>query len=535
MSGVPVHSARPSVPVDEGPPGGFAPPALRRDAETGGTPGDRAAVASRIFGRNLLALIASQFVTTPVSLVVNAMLARALGADSFGAIYLATTVLTLAFLLVDWGGQAQIAAEIARDRSAAPRIFGTGLVFRLALGAGMLLGLPLFAAAMDYSAIVRTALALGAFRFALSTIGTLCNAVMRGYERVHWHAAATVTGTLLDAALVIGTLVAGGKLREALVAQIVAAALTLVLQVALVLRLGFGRPRVSPQAFHALIGGGFSFFMLEAVLYAQPYIDASFLSALAPAAALGWYSAATRVTGVLVFPSLAMNLALYPTLARLWTDDRVTYQTMVQLALRAVTILGLLAATGTVIFAGTVVRLVYGDGYAPAAVNLALLSVYVVFVYTNILLGTVLVAARKQVKWAIVQSLCLVGSATLNPTLIPWAQSTYGNGGAGVCICVGLVEIIMTALGLGLLPNGVLQRSLLRTAVSSVIAAAGLVLVAWLCGGVTWLALTLSIPVYFGLIWLQGEVDADLLLLLRSVIPFRTGQVAAIQVTVDRA
>src|SRR5262245_3374563 len=192
---------------------------MRVGAERGGAVSpleDGKAAASRIFGCNLLALVASQFVTTPVSLVVNAMLARSLGADAFGAIYFAGTVLTLAFLLVDWGGQAQIAAEVARDRSSAARIFGTGLLFRLALSAGMIAGLPLFAAYMGYSTAVRTALALSSFRFALTTIGSLCNAVIRGYEKVHWHATATVAGSLLDAALVIATLLSGGGLREAL-------------------------------------------------------------------------------------------------------------------------------------------------------------------------------------------------------------------------------------------------------------------------------------------------------------------------------
>jgi O-antigen/teichoic acid export membrane protein len=153
----------------------------------------------------------------------------------------------------------------------------------------------------------------------------------------------------------------------------------------------------------------------------------------APSAALGWYSAASRISGVLVFPSLTMNLALYPTLARLWKEDRVTFDAMLRLALRAVTILGLFAATGTILFSQIVVQIVYGEGYAPAASNLALLSVYVVFVYTNILLGTALMAAGKQLRWALIQCICLIASVELNPFLIPWAQQAYGNGGLGVC------------------------------------------------------------------------------------------------------
>src|SRR6185503_14980511 len=101
--------------------------------------------------------------------------------------------------------------------------------------------------------------------------------------------------------------------------------------------------------------------------------------------------------------------------------------------------------------------IVYGEGFAPAASNLALLSVYVVFVYTNILLGTALMAAGKQLRWALIQCICLVASVGLNPFLIPWAQRAYGNGGLGVCACVGLAEIVMTVLGLRQLPLGLLH------------------------------------------------------------------------------
>src|ERR1700730_13050628 len=76
-------------------------------------------VSTTVVGANMRALIASQFATTPLSMVVNALLARSLGAGDFGAVYLATTVLTLLFLFEEWGGQSLVAAAVARDRRSA--------------------------------------------------------------------------------------------------------------------------------------------------------------------------------------------------------------------------------------------------------------------------------------------------------------------------------------------------------------------------------------------------------------------------------
>ena len=167
------------------------------------------AVAGRLVGRNAFALVASQFVTTPVSMVVNAMLARRLGASNFGAVYLATTVLTLAFLFVEWGGTTLVAAEVARDRSTAPRVFGTGLVLRILFAAIALVAIPQFGAWMHYEQPVRLALMLCGFQMALQSIGTLCSAVVRGFEKLHWHAVATVSGSLTNAALVMAAVLSG--------------------------------------------------------------------------------------------------------------------------------------------------------------------------------------------------------------------------------------------------------------------------------------------------------------------------------------
>ena len=484
----------------------FSVPTLREPDKT---------VAGRLVGRNTLALVASQFVTTPVSMVVNALLARRLGASNFGAVYLATTVLTLAFLFVEWGGTTQVAAEVARDRATAPRVFGTGLVLRILFAAIALLAIPQFGEWMHYEPPVRLALMLCGFQMALQSIGTLCSSVVRGFEKLHWHAVATVSGSLTNAALVATAVLSGGGLQAALTAQVIGAAIMTVVQLWFVLRLRIGRPQVDGAAMRALLGGGFGFVVLEIVAKLQPYIDATFLSKLAPPEALGWYSAATRITGVLIFPATTLTFALYPTLARLWLTDRPTCDAMVRLALRFVTLLGILAGTGTVIFAPLIVELIYGDdAYAPAASTLSVLSAYVLLVYTSIIVGTFLVVCGRQWKWALAQSFCVVVSMALDPILIPWAQQRFANGSIGVCISVVVAEIAMVTFGLSLLPAGPLDRSLGRTLLRCLTAAAGMAVVGFLLRPYPILAIPATVLTYVGLLWVQDELDPDRLIVV---------------------
>src|SRR5262249_27240533 len=109
------------------------------------------AQAGGLVARNMLSLVFSQFVTTPVSIVVNAVLARSLGAADFGIIYFANTALLVAFLFVEWGSQF-LAGEVACKRPQAGELFGAAVVQRLVFASTVLLLIPPASALLGYDA-----------------------------------------------------------------------------------------------------------------------------------------------------------------------------------------------------------------------------------------------------------------------------------------------------------------------------------------------------------------------------------------------
>jgi O-antigen/teichoic acid export membrane protein len=483
--------------------------------------------ARQLVARNTLALVFAQFITTPVSILVNAILARSLGASDFGTIYLASTILTVGFLVVEWGGLGQVAAAVARNRSDSAAIFGTGVVLRLAFSSALLLLIGPFARVMGYGATVRMALALVGIKLALVSLSSLCSSILRGFERLKWYARAAVFANLLDASLVIPTLLIGGRLQAVLTVQAAAAAGALMVQIVLVMKLRIGRPRIRRAALSMLLGGGFGFLLLDLVLKLQPYIDAAFLSRLAPSAALGWYGAASRIVGVLIFPVTTLTLALYPTLARLWKEDRGTYDSMVRLGIRTVMVLGIFAATGTVLFSNLIVRLLFGaERFGPAADDLAVLAGYVLLVYTSILLSAAIGAAGRQLLWALAQSFCLVVSVVLDPILIPYFQARFGNGSLGVCVSVVVAEVAMVGAGLLLVPAGSLEASLRSTLLRTLTAAAGMGAVGFILRSMAPVAIPATVVSYFGILWLLKELDPGMLALARSILLPKTARPA---------
>src|SRR5258707_14010257 len=82
--------------------------------------------------RNTMLLVVGQVLGMPLSIVVNAVMARHLGPEDFGYIYLASTFASFGFLIGAWGQSGTLPMMVAKHRSQAGVVLGTGLAWRAA-------------------------------------------------------------------------------------------------------------------------------------------------------------------------------------------------------------------------------------------------------------------------------------------------------------------------------------------------------------------------------------------------------------------
>src|SRR5262249_52916379 len=75
--------------------------------------------------RNTLSLVAGQFLSTGLTILFSAAIARTLGPADFGLLYLATSIATFAYVFVDWGYGAYVIREIARSPTRCGELMGT--------------------------------------------------------------------------------------------------------------------------------------------------------------------------------------------------------------------------------------------------------------------------------------------------------------------------------------------------------------------------------------------------------------------------
>jgi O-antigen/teichoic acid export membrane protein len=448
-------------------------PALAANAAA--LPASEAATVHRTVARGTLFLVVAQFLTTPISIVLNMILTRRLGAEEFGTLFLAGNLTGLAFLFVDWGQTQSIAGATARDRSAAPRLLGSGLVLKLCasfLAAGVLWLIGFW---LHYSREVQLALALTSLQTAFVTLAASYGAVIRGFERLDRLTQLTMIGNLLNFALVVPAALSFGHLTAVLVAQCLCSGIMLALFIWRGHQVGVRVAAPSALGTRELMHAGSGFFLLGVVLALQPTLDSMILEKLSPAEVVGWYSSARRFIGFIIFPATTLNYAIYPTLCRLLKDSRTAFIELGRTAFRVVVLFGVPGALGCALYALPVMKLFSGAAFASAAPILQVLSLFVFLVFLTIIFGSILAAEGLQLRFALAQLACVLVSAVGDPLLIPWSQRRFANGGIGLGITSTISEVLMIGAAIYLGPKGLIDKSVLLTAGRSVVAGCAMV------------------------------------------------------------
>jgi O-antigen/teichoic acid export membrane protein len=475
--------------------------------------------------RNTLYLTISQVLAVPLSIVTNALAAHYLGPEAFGYAYLAGTLCAFGFLLVGWGHEAVLPATVAKDHSLSGVMLGSSMVWRVATSVlvyGVLAG---WCYLLRYPAEVQWALALTTLLSVGNTLVAGCKDTIRGLERTDIPSYAHLGQHLLGTVLVAIVLALGGRLRAALLAQAVAAAVVLVAIWRTLKPIGVTRLSVDWRAVRQLFAAGTPFMALGLAMALQPNIDAVFLSKLAPAEVMGWYAVSRRLIGALLLPATALIGALYPTLCRLHATDEGEFRRASSNSFQTVTFIVVPIALSCAMFADIGVALFSRELFHPAEDNLRVSAAFLALMYFSLPLGTCIMAAGRQRAWSVVQCLCVLVSLVLDPLLIPIFQSRYGNGGLGLSVASVLSEALMIACGVWLAPSGLFDRKFARQLGTAAVAGGALVVTALAARPLSsYLAAPLALTAYAAVLWGIGGINRTQLAVLRAALRGRASE-----------
>jgi O-antigen/teichoic acid export membrane protein len=414
---------------------------------------------ARSIARNALHLVVGQVLTTALSIALQSMLGRSLGAAEFGLLFLVTSWTAFVGDITFWGLPNHLVSEVARDPRHAGPLLGSGLVFRA--GATLLVLGPavLLIRGLGYDGRTQALFALAIVVSLPLALASIYGLVLRGYERMGRDAVITVAAKALSLALVLPTLLVGGKVGAVLVAQGLAGMGALFLAGVQARRLSLPPPKVERAALRSILVLGAPLVALGLQTGAQAFLESLILSKMAPAEVVGWYAAAKNLLGLLITPAAIIGLAAYPRLSRVAGDIPMLSQELKRV-LRPIVWLGSLGAVGTFLFADVAVAIVYGrQKFAPATVVVQCFAPVLLLIFVESMLAYTLVAAGRARQLAIAKVAAIGTGVALNLAFIPWAQERFGNGGIGTVIGFGGAELFMTLSAIVLLPRGVLDRS----------------------------------------------------------------------------
>jgi O-antigen/teichoic acid export membrane protein len=385
------------------------------------------------------------------SFIFYVVMARRLGGADFGVFMFGLTVAILATTLSNFGQDATVSREVARNRSLVHDYFVNALGLKLALSVPVLLvvaGAILFTSRGVEGALV--VLLLGVAVIFESLMST-CFAVFQAFERLKYLPLALISERAFTAIVGGVAIVLGADVVMAAAIFLLGAALGLLIAVAVLLsrvvrpRLKIERQRWLPLLLAAAPVGLFTVFAMT--LFRA---DTAMLAFFKPNRVVGDYSVAYRLFETTLFLSWSVEWAVYPVFARLTRTSIPTIGLVLERALKLVTAATLPLAVGAAILATPVIRIIYSSRYDDAATALALLAP-TIWLYPLAFIAGALLIARNRVRGLVaLYAAVALENIVVNLVLIPKFSlngAAFGTSASQVLLTIPVLALALQETG----------------------------------------------------------------------------------------
>lgn len=414
----------------------------------------------------------SQAVTWVFAWVLLIYLPRFLGDDGFGRLFFAISFAMIASIFLNLGINTYLMKEVAKDPERGPKLLANAMSLKAALAlvvyAAMMVTVRWMGVARE-SVVATDVIGLS---FLVGSFGQTFSAYLQAEQHGKGPALALVIEKFVVTAGSVGLLFAGyGLVAVAWMHLAGAVASTACTGIALYRTIPF-RLEFDRVVMRRLLVGAAPFLIW--IVFGEIYvrIDVLMLTKMTGDDVVGWYGAAFRLYGTLLFVPNIFMMSVFPAIARKFAEPGEGANQATRRTLNFMLLVSVPIGLGMTLVARPVVSLLFGMGeFHHSVANLQIFGLSMVFVCIDVVLGSVLIANDKQKQW----SIAAIGAAGLNPllnmVLIPYTQTRFGNGGYGAALATLFTEIFMMVVAIKLMPRGILDAGSSRIAAR--VAAAG--------------------------------------------------------------
>ena len=463
--------------------------------------------------KNLSYLLGSQLVTWSISLGAFILITRLLGPEALGDYGLADAIWMIGSIFVLFGIDVLLTKEVAKDPGKLNELLSTAFVitiFTYLITFGAVLGLSYIA---GYSAIrIQVIVIIGISNFFRSLI-VLIKFGLGGLERFDLNSIATTIGRILFAVGSIAILLISPSL---ILFSFVIVAVTIIELIIVAYYLKQGAPDYRFTFNSHLIGTmlrkGTPYLLSGIFFIGYKQFDMIVMSILIKdPGQLGWYSAADRIFGSLLFIPTILMTAIFPILSRKHSeeadDDLGTY---LDKSFNMLFIFGIPIGLGIAAIATPISELIFGQEYTQSGLILAVYGIVMIFTYQNILLGQFLISIDKQNQWTWVMGIATLATLPLDLVLVPFCLNRFGVAGVGGALAFVFTEAGMMLAAFFMLPQGYLTRENFTVSLKAIFSGLAMAGVVWLVKDQFLLIpVVVGAVVYFAMIFLTRAIPSD--------------------------
>ncbi|MCH7653737.1 MAG: flippase [Chloroflexi bacterium] len=484
------------------------------------------ATDSQIVVSNSLIMLVRRLMLWLMSAVLILFLPKYLGAEGLGQLAFATSTAALFITLLTLGVGRFLIKEIARNNAVISTYLGSAIALRAIMSLVVLAAIIIISQFVSDSELSRRVMWIAAATIVVNSFMGLGNSVLNGLENLKWPATVEVLSKLIVVVAGVTVLVQGfGVIGYALV-LLGAAAFGLTLNLIYVPRRVSVGLRLEVSQIKTLVVGGLPFILMGVLLSIYNHTDTVILRLFTDDSVVGWYAAANQIYGTIDMLPMVFTAALLPTLSRVYATDGRAAIAMAQKSLAVVAIAIIPISFGVSLFSGVIIeRLPYPAEFQNSVPLLTILALTIPATAFLVIIGTVAIAIDRHKAWTYGLLATVSLNVLLNIVFAPIFQERYGNGGIGVAITTFMTEVLMVAIGLWIMPKGLIDRSLIVLFLK-VAGSGGLMVIAILGFRIVGLGeilqMVLGGAVYVLLVLVTRAVTSNDLRMIRSVVAQKT-------------
>jgi O-antigen/teichoic acid export membrane protein len=457
---------------------------------------------------NALKLGSSLLLTLLIAIAMRFLMPRYLGPARFGTLSFADGFTATSFVVLSLGAEFYIRKEVSVRPAHASDFFGGTVLLRVGMAAVIFGIMALVMRATGRPPEVKNLVYLfGVAQFFVGLNATL-SALLHARGQVGGMSVLAVATKLIWAAGVVAAIAWGTGLWGFAGAYLASESVETFVLFALARRhLGLV-VRVDVPATKAMIVSCLPYFVNACASNAYNRLDVTVLGMMSAGREVGWYVAASSITGLTLLITPLIDWVLTPVFARGAVHSRERLYQNIRDATEPILTVAIPAALFVSVGADVWLRLLFGQAFAPAALALRVLAASSVVIYVAIVYAMTLIMMQRAWTLALISVAGLVLNLLLNLLLIRLSTRALGEGGAGLgCAVAALATHVFAVVAMVAFVGGGAISARTARMVGKSLAACGLVvLVDRLVAGIGDARVVVDVVVYFAVVVATGAL-----------------------------